>query len=140
MEKELTKADITRMFARNTPRKVRRVDLPGEGFVYIRMLTLGDHNTRLEVAKQGRTSFNQVGYFIVASLCDKDGNLLYTDGQADEMDELPSVYANIIMAAIADFNGLSKESRDFFLSASNPTQNSNGSSAYANGSALPAAS
>lgn len=136
----LGKDDIVSMFARVKPRELREVPLSDGRSVFIRKLTLGDRGTRYEQAKQGRTHFNTVGYFLVASLCDPQGNLLFSDGQADEMDELPSDFVEALFAAIASFNGFAKEDHDFFERGSNRTQNLPSNSTSANGSPVLTAS
>lgn len=133
---DLGKSDITGLFARNKPRKVKRVQVSEDQHVWIRALTLGDRNTRLEIAKRGRSQFNTVGYYLVASLCDEKGNPLFSDGEADEMDELPSDFVEVVFREILDFNGLSKEAQDFFVKPSSQTPNSNGNLSYANGAAV----
>jgi hypothetical protein len=106
-------------FLERKPREVREVEVPGRGSVFVREL-YSDEQAKL--TKQTSKPENEVlAAFVVATACDKDGELLFTDDDAAALSSWPTRELLPIMRAASELSGLNKEDQDEILGNSEAT-------------------
>lgn len=102
----LTRLDILNLKAQCTPVQT------SNGSVNIRQWSISEAASWQEFANRrekqtGKPAATET--MIVRSLCDENGNLLFTDADADEVGSILVGFANELAEKITEANGLSKK-------------------------------